>query len=437
MKRKRTPLRRILAAGLLTVLAGISSGCGQSPPARFHLNLVELKHIGIDPVADQRQLQGIATALEAMFGTPDEPFALPETGLDLEKLRQAAGPVGGTTGSRRGLYREHCVHCHGISGDGAGPTAAFLNPYPRDYRRGWYKFKSTEAATPPTMADLHKTLIQGIPGTAMPSFRLLPPDEMDAILEYVKYLSLRGQTELRLAATINEDWSSEALDTKGSDGKPLSDTDLAKRKKTQEENIKANDALLTDRENLIVKGLAKAVKEWDAAKNKIIKVPPKPTAKDDPEFELAKSIEIGRKLFYQVQSPKQAGGGCIQCHGPYAMGDDGQVRYDKWQENIKPDDYALGALPQRVIQPRNLRTGVFRGGRRPLDLYYRVYNGINGTPMPDGKAMGSPGVAADKHAADNAKLIWHIVDYVSNLPFEPESELSTAKDSDTVHRDNL
>ena len=29
------------------------------------------------------------------------------------------------------LYREHCAHCHGISGDGVGPTAVFLNPYPR------------------------------------------------------------------------------------------------------------------------------------------------------------------------------------------------------------------------------------------------------------------------------------------------------------------
>src|SRR5207248_2464538 len=32
--------------------------------------------------------------------------------------------------------------------------------------------------------------------------------------------------------------------------------------------------------------------------------------------------------------------------------------------------------------PRNLRLGVYRGGRRPLDLYYRIHDGINGTPMP-------------------------------------------------------
>src|SRR5262249_29870956 len=33
------------------------------------------------------------------------------------------------------LYRLHCLHCHGVSGAGDGPTAAFLYPTPRDYRR--------------------------------------------------------------------------------------------------------------------------------------------------------------------------------------------------------------------------------------------------------------------------------------------------------------
>ena len=93
--------------------------------------------------SQDRQKQ-VATILEAMFGTPDEPVALPETGLDEAKLQLAAGPVrSDIVGRKNGLYREHCVHCHGITGDGMGPTAAFLNPYPRDYRPGKFKFKST------------------------------------------------------------------------------------------------------------------------------------------------------------------------------------------------------------------------------------------------------------------------------------------------------
>ena len=34
------------------------------------------------------------------------------------------------------------------------------------------------------------------------------------------------------------------------------------------------------------------------------------------------------------------------------------------------------------IVPRNLTRGLFRGGRRPIDIYRRIYAGINGTPMP-------------------------------------------------------
>ncbi len=40
------------------------------------------------------------------------------------------------------LYRRNCLHCHGVSGAGDGPTAPFLYPPPRDYRRGIFKFTS-------------------------------------------------------------------------------------------------------------------------------------------------------------------------------------------------------------------------------------------------------------------------------------------------------
>ena len=70
-----------------------------------------------------------------------------------------------------------------------GPTALFLKPYPRDYRQGKFKFKSTERGAKPTDADLQRILRQGIAGTAMPSFDLLPSDQIEALVEYVKSLS--------------------------------------------------------------------------------------------------------------------------------------------------------------------------------------------------------------------------------------------------------
>ena len=47
------------------------------------------------------------------------------------------------------LYRRNCLHCHGVSGAGDGPTAPFLYPTPRDYRKGIFKFTSTPSGKPP------------------------------------------------------------------------------------------------------------------------------------------------------------------------------------------------------------------------------------------------------------------------------------------------
>jgi hypothetical protein len=196
---------RNLAFGL-TPAVMLIVGCGPTPPAFFRPNMVE----AISPTAEKdsisaeqallpAQQQQVATIMLAMFGTPDDPVCLPETGLDPAKLRLAAGPVrSDIVGRKNGLYREHCVHCHGITGDGLGPTAAFLNPYPRDYRPGVFKYKSTERSDKPTHADLVKILHTGIPSTSMPSFALLSPVEVDALVEYVTYLSIRGETELAL-----------------------------------------------------------------------------------------------------------------------------------------------------------------------------------------------------------------------------------------------
>jgi mono/diheme cytochrome c family protein len=152
--------------------------------------------------------QDLVNALEAVFGTPDEPYDVNqwiETGLDHGQVVKAAGPVRQElSGGQRGLYREHCAHCHGISGDGAGPTAAFLRPYPRDYRKGVFKFTSTAAGMRPTLNDLKNILRHGIPGTAMPSFALLPEDEIDALAQYVRYLAIRGETETLLAAILTD-----------------------------------------------------------------------------------------------------------------------------------------------------------------------------------------------------------------------------------------
>lgn len=371
---------------LLVAMALVGlAGCGTTPPASFRANFVEATKQRLTPEQEQQ----VATILLAMFGTPDDPVALPETGLDEAKLKLCAGPVrSDIVGRKNGLYREHCAHCHGITGDGMGPTAAFLNPYPRDYRPGVFKFKSTERSDKPTHADLVRILHNGIAGTSMPSFALLSEVQVDALVEYVKYLSMRGETELALVRQFFE----------------LDDD--------------AQGRLPETREFLVDETLTPIAERWKAAADARIAVPEMPA-----DVDLATSIAKGRELFYGDKA------NCVKCHGPTALGDGQANDYDDWNKAIvewskevagdKDSDWvskagrvlAGDALRPRTIPPRNLRQGIYRGGRRPLDLYYRIHAGINGAPMPAAKGTVAP------------EDIWHIVNYIRSLPYEFDGEL--------------
>lgn len=376
--------RGIMLAACGTVLL-VASGCGRTPAASFRLNMVEATKQRLT-TEQERQ---VATILLAMFGTPDEPVCLPEAGLDEAKLRLAAGPVrSDIAGRKNGLYREHCGHCHGVTGDGLGPTAAFLNPYPRDYRPGVFKFKSTERADKPTDQDLVRILHNGIVGTSMPSFALLSDLEIDALVEYVKYLSVRGETEIELMRAYFE------LDEE--DGGKLPET----------------------REFLVGEMLAPVAEKWQSAADAVIDVPEMSSGID-----LAMSIAKGKELFYGDKA------NCVKCHGVTGLGDGQANDYDdwnkaivQWSQEVAGDQDAMwvsratqvltgDALRPRTIPPRNLRQGLYRGGRRPLDLYYRIHAGINGAPMPAAAGTVAP------------EDIWHIVNYVRSLPYDFDGEL--------------
>ena len=129
----------------------------------------------------------------------------------------------------------------------------------------------------------------------------------------------------------------------------------------------------------------------------------------DKEAYLA-SVERGRQLFRDSKTAN-----CIKCHGPTGLGDGGgEELFDDWNKvkpaNNKPE-IALWLLPKQELRPRNLRLGIYRGGRRPADLYRRIHVGIKGTPMPAaGNVLTQPG------------QIWDIVNYVLSLPYEASGE---------------
>jgi mono/diheme cytochrome c family protein len=226
----------------------------------------------------------------------------------------------------------------------------------------------------------------------MPSFKLLPENEVEALVDYVKYLALRGESERSLIHKLVED---EHL------------YDVRAENELQEQ--------LGEVRQLV----AKVAQKWKRASSVAID----PRGDMSPE-ELAKSRAHGRELFYGAIA------NCVKCHGESALGDGQITDYDNWVKDLvdpnKPDTAAdvkkyvsLGMLPPRNIRPRNLRLGVFRGGMRPVDIYWRIVNGIEGTPMP---AAPMRDEANPNPKTLTKEDVWDLVNYVQSLPYEPLSQ---------------
>lgn len=263
------------------------------------------------------------------------------------------------------LYRQQCLHCHGPEGGGNGPTADFLNPRPRDYRLGKFKFTPLKDKAVPRRQDIYRILDEGATGTAMPSFRRFSDPQLHGLVDYVRLLSMRGMVEADLRSTYEID---EAIPV---EYVPESYADVFQKWLDSETN-----------EELVV-----------AYEGEIPEATPEVLAR-------------GQMLFNDATT-----GNCASCHGAAGRGDGisayvadperpGKLMKDP--ETGRPasaynDDWG------HPIFPRNITQGIFRGGRRPIDIFRRIKAGINGTPMP-----ALDGVIPDED-------IWAIVHYVGTL----------------------
>ena len=284
-----------------------------------------------------------------------------------------------------GLYRRNCLHCHGVSGAGDGSTAAYLYPIPRDYRKGLFKFTSTPFGARPHRDDLKRTITNGLHGTSMPAFEaLMSSDEIEQVIDYVIFLSVRGETELELIelGAISDDTDMSAL--------------------SMDDARQAAESVFN---------------KWKTAQTAIIN-PPVPAPPSTP-----KSIRHGRDLFLGRTKEKLD---CVGCHGALAQGDGptfvSQDVFNKVvfggnpsekEERLKQfDEKTREVWTQKLddwgnpVRPANLNRGVYKGGRRPIDLYWRISKGINGANMPPGP--------------NDAAVIWDVVNFVLALPYQPE-----------------
>ena len=251
---QRVVFTRISLALTVFTLVGCSNE--PAPEAQFEPNLVHaMRHQIKEGFSTAQASEDAMWLVTEMFGTPDNP-KLPESDEDiadlisLERLKKAAGPI--AQGS--GLYRKHCASCHGITGNGRGATAAIINPYPRDYRLGIFKFKSTKRSAKPIRSDLVHQIANGIQGTPMAKIPELSDDDFEALTDYVIYLSIRGELERTLVDLAIFDLDLE-------EGERLYDYqmakwigDLAETRKSHNENTDDYVAATFKPEQLVIDG---------------------------------------------------------------------------------------------------------------------------------------------------------------------------------------
>jgi len=92
----------------------------------------------------------------------------------------------------RNIYLHMCVFCHGKDGDSKGAAVEYLYPWPRDFRKGIFKFRSTPTGTLPGDEDIYRTIVKGVPGTSMPAWgAALSPEDTWALVNLIKSFSTR------------------------------------------------------------------------------------------------------------------------------------------------------------------------------------------------------------------------------------------------------
>ena len=125
-----------------------------------------------------------------------DPFRTRGSHKDLGLKKPEAMQAEGLLARGRNIYLHMCVFCHGKDGNGGGTATNYLYPWPRDFRKGIFKFRSTPTGTLPRDEDLYRTIVKGVSGTSMPAWEdALSPQDTWALIKIIKSFSPRFNKE--------------------------------------------------------------------------------------------------------------------------------------------------------------------------------------------------------------------------------------------------
>ena len=110
-------------------------------------------------------------------------------GLSLAQV-DAARAADAAAGKK--IYETNCMSCHGPAGKGDGPVGAALNPKPRDFSAGQFKFDPNKDGKTGTDADLTQVIQKGAGAFGgsplMAPWPTLKPDEIANVIAYIRTL---------------------------------------------------------------------------------------------------------------------------------------------------------------------------------------------------------------------------------------------------------
>jgi mono/diheme cytochrome c family protein len=112
------------------------------------------------------------------------------------------GNLIGNVKQGKALYQRYCIFCHGQYGDGAGESAPYLDPKPRDFTKGTFKCRSTPSGSLPLDTDLYDTISRGVHASGMPSWKPLTRESRIDLVAYIKTFSPRFQEEKPVAPLV-------------------------------------------------------------------------------------------------------------------------------------------------------------------------------------------------------------------------------------------
>lgn len=136
---------------------------------------VALMHKGID-LKEVQQAQATATeaGTAAAGGEPAD--------ADVSKAAKPWESSDDMIAHGRHVFLNNCAMCHGQKGMGDGPAGMSLNPRPRNFVEGKWKQGGRSQ-------DLFKTLVVGVPGSSMVSFKSLPKNDRWALVHYIRSIT--------------------------------------------------------------------------------------------------------------------------------------------------------------------------------------------------------------------------------------------------------